>query len=175
MRRPLILLACGVLLLAGIAWLRVPMSAARGEPSPPSEPPPIAGRDLAARHCARCHALPEPAQLPREAWPDVLRWMGNYVGVRDDAPDVLRLVQPELVPPQPELTQEAYARLAGWYVASAPAGPALAASVPRAPARPLDRFEPVVPPAAAQPAGLVTLARIDPAGGVSSGRGHRHG
>ena len=46
----------------------------------PTDPKKHPGFLLANQHCIRCHLVPEPDQIPREAWPFVLTWMANYVG-----------------------------------------------------------------------------------------------
>jgi hypothetical protein len=43
----------------------------------------LSGAELAAQYCTGCHLAPVPEQLPRETWPFVLKWMGNYLGFED--------------------------------------------------------------------------------------------
>src|SRR5688572_29628369 len=40
----------------------------------------VAGRVLAERWCATCHAFPQPSDLPRERWAYMIKWMSNYLG-----------------------------------------------------------------------------------------------
>lgn len=42
-----------------------------------------AGREMARTQCTRCHALPQPDELPRQAWREVLDRMGMYLGHDD--------------------------------------------------------------------------------------------
>jgi hypothetical protein len=43
----------------------------------------LSGAELAAQYCTSCHLAPVPEQLPRETWPFILKWMGNYLGFED--------------------------------------------------------------------------------------------
>ncbi len=58
------------------------------------------GKQLADRHCVRCHLAPEPADLSKEYWPFALHYMGNYVGMKgDEFPDMrTEEFPPELEP-----------------------------------------------------------------------------
>jgi hypothetical protein len=55
------------------------------------------GRALAARWCGNCHLSPDPGALPRERWPFVVKWMGNYLGHPYEHDDVKKLIYPTLV------------------------------------------------------------------------------
>lgn len=58
----------------------------------------LSGEELVAKHCTSCHLAPVPEQLPREAWPFVLRWMGNYLGFRDTDDGLEGIVNLDIVP-----------------------------------------------------------------------------
>ena len=64
------------------------------------------GRTLAARWCGNCHLAPEPGDLPRERWPYVIKWMGNYLGHPNLDDDVKKLIYPTLVATKPFITAE---------------------------------------------------------------------
>jgi hypothetical protein len=78
------------------------------------------GRTLAARWCGNCHLAPEPGDLPRERWPYVVKWMGNYLGHPNLDDDVKKLIYPTLVATKPFLTAEELQAIQDYYVSEAP-------------------------------------------------------
>lgn len=48
------------------------------------------GQELVKIHCVRCHVAPEPSDVSKELWPNVLAAMGLYLGFEgDELPDFL--------------------------------------------------------------------------------------
>ena len=46
-------------------------------------------QELIQVHCTRCHATPNPVELPKEYWPLALHWMSHYAGYKgDEFPDI---------------------------------------------------------------------------------------
>ena len=84
--------------------------------SPEQAAAPDAPEELLKTHCARCHVSPSPEHLPKEVWPFVMRWMGNYLGIPSIGPDNERLVQPAFVPKEQLVSEDAYKRLERWLV-----------------------------------------------------------
>lgn len=160
--------ALGALLLA-LGALALASALRRGperRPEGPAGAGPEAtegGAALAERHCQACHLLPRPEHLPRESWPFVLTWMGNYLGFRQLEPPFGRLVGAHLIPEAPVLARGDFARLAAFFRAGAP--PREAFRVRRA-NPPLTRFRAAPLDAGVPPGELMTLVHID------SARGH---
>jgi hypothetical protein len=74
------------------------------------------GRTLAAKWCAVCHLVPEAGDLPREKWPYMIKWMGNYLGHANLDDDVKNLIYSSLVPTQPAITRDELAAIESYYV-----------------------------------------------------------
>lgn len=133
----------------------------RAAPAMTPAAPHSRGEWLATQYCQRCHLLPDPHQLPREAWPYVLNAMGNYLGYPSkDGLDTLAYqswfaLQPML--PLPDLLQ-----LRRYYLDHAPTAAAFAVQPAKPRAAALDQqFDVVEPPVALPPESMVTLVRID--------------
>lgn len=77
---------------------------------------PIDGRALAAVHCARCHNVPTPGQLPREEWPYLLAWMGNYLGYKEQIPIHPLLVIKPFVPPKPLVDRAQFEAICNYFL-----------------------------------------------------------
>ena len=60
----------------------------------------LSGKELAERHCTRCHLVPEPTNLAREYWPTAMYYMSHYVGMQGvDLPEVKHgPFPPEMIP-----------------------------------------------------------------------------
>jgi hypothetical protein len=126
-------------------------------PKPP-EATPLSGNLLAAVSCGRCHPCPSPAYLPREEWPYLLAWMGNYLGYRAPAEIELHplLVDQRLVPPQPLVTPEQFAAIQNYFLEQSAIQYVRPALGPKPPISVI--FEPVP---LAVPASVITMAVID--------------
>ncbi|RIK74139.1 MAG: hypothetical protein DCC67_16975 [Planctomycetota bacterium] len=115
---------------------------------------------LAAQWCGSCHLLPEPGDLPRERWPLIMRWMGNYLGYPDTAPDIKNLIYPTLVATEPSITREQWQAIQSYYTSQAPAE--IAPAFPRDQPPPLaDLFRPEPWPGYVEPQ-TISLVAIDP-------------
>lgn len=126
-------------------------------PKPP-EPTPVNGKVLATVSCGRCHPCPSPAYLPREEWPYLLAWMGNYLGYRAPAEIELHplLVDQRLVPPQPLVTPEQFTSIRNYFLEQSSIEYVQPPPQPKPPISAL--FEPVP---LAMPASVITMAVID--------------
>ncbi len=109
------------------------------------------GRQLAARHCSRCHLLPEPGLLDKTSWGrHVLPEMAWYLGLYQDPlrgyvpmpAHVYRELQyMGTVPPAPVASVEEYRKIIDYYTNLAPDSPS-PGRVTRLPAMPrLAQFE----------------------------------
>lgn len=56
------------------------------------------GEELVAKYCTGCHLAPAPEQLPKESWPFVLKWMGNYLGFRQTGGALEGIVNIDIIP-----------------------------------------------------------------------------
>jgi hypothetical protein len=99
------------------------------------------GQTLAAIACAQCHTRPSPALLPREEWPYLLAWMGNYLGQPPELQINPLLVVKNFVPPQPVVTREQFAAIRSFYLEQASRDYKLPALPARPPVSPI--FEPL--------------------------------
>ncbi len=120
------------------------------------EPP--YGQALAAIACAQCHTLPAPAHLPREEWPYLLAWMGNYLGRPPEIQIDTQLVARCFIPPQPVVTREQFDEIRNYYLEQASIQYKLPPPAPHPPVSPW--FEPV--PLTNTPS-VISLVAIDPA------------
>lgn len=64
---------------------------------------------------------PEPGDLPRDRWPYVIKWMGNYLGYPNSDDDVKNLIYPTLVATKPFVTPDELRAIEEYYVSAAPA------------------------------------------------------
>lgn len=174
MNRNRILAVVGTLILAGtLAWYFTNRAEDSGAPTVPAQGTPP--EKLLASQCGTCHVVPAPDQMTRERWPFVVKWMGNYVGVKDIDEVNARLVIQEYVPPNPRMSREDLARLGAWLAAEA--SPQAEMRITRARAPVSARFKPWRP-GWSQDMDLVTLVAVDERRqrtlvGGSSGAGRR--
>jgi hypothetical protein len=76
------------------------------------------GVELVAKHCTSCHLAPVPGQLPKEAWPFVLRWMGNYLGFEDiDGALGSGIVNLDIVPDKQLISSAEFSAIEDYFLA----------------------------------------------------------
>ncbi len=97
-----------------------PYQAPNRPPSANGSPDFDQGRLLATKWCGTCHLPPEPGDLPRERWPFIIRWMGNYLGYPNNDKDVQNIVYRSLVASQPAITLEELHAIETYFVTNAP-------------------------------------------------------
>jgi hypothetical protein len=147
------------------------------------------GKQLADRYCVRCHLAPDPADLSREYWPYALHYMGNYVGMKGDEFDDMRMepFPPEMepvqdytkryflydnngyfrdfypfkehIPPAPEMSREEFLRMRDYYVSNARPWKAMEMQAPKAPLAKV--FKPVKPKLELEPDALILSTLVD--------------
>lgn len=100
------------------------------------------GRNLARQYCATCHRVPQPDQLPRDTWPFVLDWMGNYLGHPKMDGRLANLVDREHIPDEPIISSEDLEAIREFFISEAPAGPLRPKNKPSIRSE-LDLFEPI--------------------------------
>lgn len=91
-------------------------------PDPDLGPPDtgLSGAEVAERHCQTCHALPTAEQLPKETWPFVVTWMGNYLGYKKLFPPYGHITARHRIPAEPLISSEEITRLGRYYIENAP-------------------------------------------------------
>jgi hypothetical protein len=131
----------------------------------PDEPPPfiprdsgLSGPEVAQRYCQGCHRLPVPGQLPKETWPFVINWMGNYLGFEKLYEPFGRITDDTRIPPNPLVSTAEMSRLGRYFMAGAPL--ARDFRIDREPNPPLDGYVARVLDGV-EPGKLVTLLHID--------------
>ncbi len=73
------------------------------------------GQELAAQYCTQCHLAPDPGQLPREAWPFVLKWMGNYLGFRD-TDELGPIVNRDIIPDKELISSDQFSEIEDYFL-----------------------------------------------------------
>ena len=119
----------------------------------------LSGREVAQRYCANCHLEPDPAQLPKETWPFVVTWMGNYLGYKRLHPPYGHITAKHLIPPDPLVSREEMTRLGRFFLENAP--PAAEFLIERDVPPPLDGFRATRLEGAGDDGEVVTLLHID--------------
>lgn len=134
----------------------------------------LSGQELAAVHCARCHAFPAPDLLPKHIWQNgVLPEMAFRLGMKRPDEKLAALNPDELVnilkagvyPDGPQLSEQDWQKIQQYYIQNAPEQP-IAPDAAAAQHGIQKRFvpQPVVEPSGTPP--MVTLVKMD----ASSGR-----
>ncbi len=119
------------------------------------------GLHLAAQQCGRCHMVPHPDQLPKEAWPTVLNAMGNYLGFPSD--DNAKMMRFDALVPKAQLCSLAdFQDIRSYYLEHAPTQAELVAGIDKRGLAPLTDFDVLAPALAMEPGSLVTMVRGDP-------------
>jgi hypothetical protein len=85
----------------------------------------VAGRDLAARHCATCHLMPEPASAPRQAWREQIlprmKWRLGFTTPQIElSKDIDLLRRAGRIPLEPVISEKEWQAIAAWYFTNAP-------------------------------------------------------
>ncbi|MEE3329765.1 MAG: VCBS repeat-containing protein, partial [Myxococcota bacterium] len=76
----------------------------------------LSGEEVAQRYCQNCHALPRADRLPKETWPFLITWMGNYLGYeRLDGP-FKRLTMVNQIPTLPVVSKAEMSRLGQYFI-----------------------------------------------------------
>jgi hypothetical protein len=118
MRRRILQAVAGV----GIA---VCIGRAASQEAPATTPGFPRGRELAQKYCANCHSFPEPALLTKSAWvhhiqPEMAKWLGlervDYEGLADGK----LLLEANLFPPSPIISEDDWFAIWDYYRATAP-------------------------------------------------------
>lgn len=118
------------------------------------------GHALAVRWCGNCHLAPEPGDLPRERWPYIVKWMGNYLGYPNTDDDVKKLIYPTLVATKPFITRDELRLIEEYYVNNAPEQ--IAPAFPRDKALPLTTTFQAAPWPRSPQAITISMVAIDP-------------
>jgi len=124
----------------------------------------LSGKQLAEAHCSRCHLVPEPSDLPKETWPLVLGWMGNYLGIHDDDKRIQFLIKEEYVLSGPIISAEDFELLKRYYVDNAPTQSE--ALVKKEEPSPLTGFRVLVPPLDIPDTGMIFSLAVDETRGL---------
>jgi len=150
----------------------------------------LSGKQLVEQHCVRCHLAPDPADLAKEYWPYALHYMGNYVGMKGDEFDDMRVESfpPELeptqdytkryflhdnngyfrdfypfkehIPPAPEMSKAEFLRIREYFVSNARPWKDMEMQAPKAPLT--KTFKPVFPKLELEPGALILSTLVDP-------------
>jgi hypothetical protein len=125
-----ILIGAFISLFLGVFILSCAMVTPRSSPADRDRRQPHPGRDLARQHCGTCHPVPKPDQLPRETWPFVLDWMGNYLGYPMTDGRLDNLVDEKLIPAEPTIGDQELKALRDFFTSGASPGPLRPADKP---------------------------------------------
>jgi hypothetical protein len=74
------------------------------------------GEELVAKYCTSCHLAPVPEQLPKESWPFVLKWMGNYLGFRDTSGALDGIVNIDIIPDKKIISSGDFSKIESYYL-----------------------------------------------------------
>ena len=88
-RKPALIIGLAITLLLLLCAL--PAAHADEQQATAGQSGELTGKRLVDIHCTRCHLAPLPTDLPKENWPAAVHWMGNYVGMKGDEFDDLRV------------------------------------------------------------------------------------
>lgn len=117
------------------------------------------GREVAERYCGSCHALPDPSQLPKETWPFVIEWMGNYLGYKKLSKPYGHITGKHLIPADPLVSMEEMSRLGQYYIQNAPHARDFLIDREKPP--PLERYDAAPLAASGDDGEVVTLLHVD--------------
>jgi hypothetical protein len=122
------------LAVAFLAWTATPQSQPVSAQSTPGRDPGAGGkRDLSAHpgyrhaqvHCATCHLVPDPGDITRNVWEEiVLPKMSFFMGINqldpDRNPEADLYLASGLFPPEPTLPRELWPLIVSYYLDNAP-------------------------------------------------------
>ena len=83
----------------------------------------LQGEALAQQHCARCHLLPEPGDLPKDRWAFAMEWMAHYLGYDTFEGKLSNIVMDGLMPKQPLVSSNDLEVIKHYFEYYAPAEP----------------------------------------------------
>jgi hypothetical protein len=95
----------------------------------PIKPTNLSGKELAAVHCASCHALPMPDLLDKTTWnKGIFPEMAFYMGIRPmvdrfsemNPDDIMPVIQAGVFPSKPRLAKEDWQKIVDYYTTEAP-------------------------------------------------------
>lgn len=76
----------------------------------------LSGEELVAKYCTGCHLPPVPGQLPKENWPFVLKWMGNYLGFRDTGGALGGIVNIDIIPDKEIISSGDFSKIENYFL-----------------------------------------------------------
>lgn len=119
----------------------------------------LSGEEVAQRYCQSCHLLPRADRLPKETWPFLIQWMGNYLGYPRLEGHFARLVATDRVPDRPVVSTQEMSRLGQYFID----GATLARDfvIDREPEPAIERFAPRILVAPSKDESIVTLVHAD--------------
>jgi len=97
-----------------------PLPDFRSDPEPGPPDLGLTGAQVAERHCQGCHLLPTADQLPKESWPFVVNWMGNYLGYKKLFDPYGHITARHRIPAEPVVSTEEMSRLGRYFIEGAP-------------------------------------------------------
>ena len=99
------------------------------EPQYPVSSQGLSTSQLVNAYCGACHQTPEPAELDKSTWKQVLPYMGYRLGIKTDSIDPMKglsfaeqynILKANTYPEQPVLDDAAWTRIVDHYVSQAP-------------------------------------------------------
>jgi len=157
MLRPVGLALAALLLVAAIFVYRQPDNRPTPELGPVDSG--LTGEQVAQRYCQSCHALPAVDQLPKETWPFVIQWMGNYLGYKKLYGPFGPITTRRLIPDEPLVSTAEMTRLGRYYITGAPTQQEFRHERGRPP--PLERYAAAKLAEAGDDGEIVTLVHVD--------------
>ena len=119
----------------------------------------LTGEEVAQRYCQSCHVLPRADRLPKETWPFLIQWMGNYLGYERLSPPFDRLVDAKSIPANPLVSKAEMSRLGQHFIDGAMFATEFV--IGRSPEPPIERFRPRVIDGPVAEEAIVTLVHAD--------------
>lgn len=76
----------------------------------------LSAEELVTQYCTGCHLAPTPGQLPRESWPFVLQWMGNYLGFKDTDGALYGVVNIDIIPEKKLISSGDFEKIESYFL-----------------------------------------------------------